>query len=160
MSDLWPDFNKFKIEIEDNHALEILREQAKLLSQKTNGKIKATFAKINYLGNSLKMLQSAMNYVEVNESETKGKKDVNDLYNFVNYKFEIYNSTYKFRVFILKYRPIYPIKIEVDEGIREEFSWFETTKDIINDNDLKETIATIFSSKKLQTIINRIMSSD
>ena len=160
MSDLWPDFNKFNIEIEDNHALEILKEQAKLLSQKTNGKIKATFTKINYLETSLKTLQSVIDCVEVNEGETKGKKDANDLYTFVNYKFEIYNSTYKFRVFTLKYRPIYPIKIEVDEGIREEFSWFGSTEDIKNDDDLKETIASIFSSSKLQTIINRVMASD
>lgn len=47
MSDLWSDLEQFDGKILENHALEILREQARLLFKKTNGKIKATFSKID-----------------------------------------------------------------------------------------------------------------
>lgn len=165
MSDLWPDLEQFDGKILENHALEILREQARLLSKKTNGKIKATFSKIDYMIPTTEILGNALsafaggNKKEIVEDEMKGKKDVNEFYNFNNYKFEIYNETYKFRIFTLKYRPIYPIQIEIDEGIREEKALY-STENIKSDEDLIKIVSSVFSSSKLQMIIKRIMAND
>ena len=159
MNDLWPDFEQFDCTIEDNNAIEILREQARNLSKKTNGKIKATFSKIKRpYSNIVDAVQAISGQMSMEEEELKGKKDANQLYIFVDYKFEIYNETYKFRVFTLKYRPIYPLEIEIDEGIKKECGFWDTRQEVKNDDDLIEIITSIFSSKKLQTIIRRVMT--
>lgn len=165
MSDLWPDLEQFEGEIPENHAIGILREQARLLSKKTNGKIKATFSKIDYTVSTAEILGGALsafadgNKKEIVEDEMKDKKDANDLYNFVNYKFEIYDETYKFRIFTLKYRSIYPIQIEIDDGIRKEKA-LNSPQNIRNDEDLIKIVSSVFSSSKLQMIIKRIMAYD
>ena len=166
MNDLWPDFEQFDRTIEENNAIEILKEQARILSKKTNGKIKATFSKIKRPSYQIAdALQAAisnhmMSMDEEEEDELKGKKDANQLYIFVDYKFEIYNETYKFRVFTLKYRPIYPLEIEIDEGIKKECGFWDSRQEVKNDDDLIEIITSIFSSKKLQTIIRRVMADE
>ncbi|MBD5116781.1 MAG: hypothetical protein HDT48_04610 [Ruminococcaceae bacterium] len=165
MSDLWPDLERFEDKIPENHAIEILREQARLLSKKTNGKIKATFSKIDYAVSTTEILGGALSAIasgskkEVVEEEMKGKKDINEFYNFNNYKFEIYDETYKFRIFTLKYRPIYPIQIEIDEGIRKE-KLLSSPTDIQSDEELIKIVSSVFSSSKLQMIIKRIMAND
>ena len=165
MSDLWPDLELFKEKIPENHAIEILREQARVLYKKTNGKIKATFSKIDYSVSATEILGGALSAFasgdkkEIVEEEMKGKKDANEFYNFNNYKFEIYNETYKFRIFILKYRSIYPIQIEIDEGIRKE-KGLNSPTNIQSDDELIEIVSSVFSSSKLQMIIKRIMVND
>lgn len=164
MADLWPDLEQFDGVIPENHAIEILREQARLLSKKTNGKIKATFSKIDYTVSTTEILGGTLsifanNKREIVEDEMKNKKDVNEFYNFVNYKFEIYNEIYKFRIFTLKYRPIYSIQIEIDEGIRKE-KGFSTVENIQSDEELIRIISLVFSSSKLQMIMKRIMANN
>ena len=92
---------------------------------------------------------------EIIEAELEGKKDFNNLYNFTEYKFEIFNDTYRFRVFVLKYRIVFPIEIEVDEGIKDELK-LSSTELINSDDELKEIVSTVFSSDKLQMIIRRM----
>lgn len=159
MSDLWPDFSNSPVE--KNDAIEILREQARLLEKKTDKKVKATFSKIEYkngaeqLGRIVQHISASISS-EVLEDELAEKKDANELYRIVNYKFEIYNSTYRFRVFTLHYKEFYPFYITIDEGIQNELAF---ASDICIDNNasLKELISSIFSSQKLRTIISRMM---
>ncbi len=153
MCDLWPDFEKFDNISLENHAIDILKEQASLLSDKTNGKVKAIFSEMSKPDLS-SILRDSMKFSIYDDIDKK--EDINKLYTFVDYKFEIYSDVYKFRVFVLKYRPIYPIQIEIDEGIREE-KGYNLTENISNDNELIKIISSVFSSRKLQIIIKKIM---
>ena len=48
MTDLWGTIQLEEEKFSDSKAIEILREQARLLDKKTNGMIKATFSKVEY----------------------------------------------------------------------------------------------------------------
>lgn len=162
MLDLWPDFSNN--EIEANHAVDILREQARLLEKKTNKKVKATFSKVLYSASheSLAILGKAVASMsaqaggEVLEDELSGKQDVNELYKVTNYKFEIYNSSYRFRVFTLHNRAFFPIYMTLDEGIKNELRLLDDIC-IESDGALKEIVASIFSTLKIKTIISKMM---
>ena len=96
---------------------------------------------------------------EIVESELEGKKDLNSIYSFVKYKFEIFNDTYRFRIFILNYRPVFPIEIDVDEGIKDELN-LSSTHRINSDDELRELVTAIFSSTKVQMIIKRMYAQN
>ena len=161
MTDLWGEIPLGKTQNEESKAIEILREQARLLEKKTDSKIKATFSKLKYkidtdrIGQVIRAINGTG--VEIMDSELEGKEDINEIYNFTKYKFEIYNSTYRFRVFILNFRSVFPIEIEVDEGIRDELK-ISSKESINNDEELKELVSNIFSSVKLKKIIGKMYS--
>lgn len=160
MTDLWGNIQLEEEKFSDSKAIEILREQARLLDKKTNGMIKATFSKVEYKKSTSEVIgQTLLSFAgtkeEIVESELEGKEDLNRIYTYTKYKFEIFNDTYRFRVFILEYRPVFPIEIEVDEGIRDELK-LSTIEKINSDDELKELVSSIFSSNKVQMIINRM----
>ena len=166
MADLWGELDIEKKEqgLSDSRAIDILREQARLLENKTNGSVKATFSKINYklsapeiLGRSLISLTGGGTKEEILETELSGKKDLNEIYIFQKYKFEIFNDTYRFRVFILNYRPVFPLELEPDEGIKDELK-LSTTVRINSDEELSNLVSSIFSSNKLKMIISRMIT--
>lgn len=165
MVDLWPDFTEDVIE--KNNAVDILREQARLLEKKTGKKVKATFSKVLYSSSheSLAILGKAVASIatqtggEVLEAELSGKQDVNDFYKITNYKFEIFNSSYRFRVFTLHNRTFFPIYITLDEGIKNELH-FNDDVCIDNDSMLKDIIGSVFSTLKMKTIISKMMADD
>ena len=162
MVDLWPDF--LADEVETNDSVEILREQARLLEKKTNKKVKATFSKVLYssdlqqfdtVGKAIARL-TAQTGGEVLEEELSGKKDVNDLYKIINYKFEIFNASYRFRVFTLHNQIFFPIYITLDEGIKDELH-FSDDICIESNAELKEIVSSVFSTQKIKTIISKMM---
>lgn len=162
MNDLWPDFSPEALE--ENQAIEILREQARILEKKTNRKVKATFSKIEYSNsfNNLKEIAQQMQRnldegKELLEEELDGKKDAKEFYKTTEYKFEIYNETYRFRVFVLYNRTIFPIEIEIDEDIRANINEYSRRLLIDNNAQLKENLSSIFSSKKVMTVIVEMM---
>lgn len=169
MTDLWPNFSL--AETEENRSIEILRSQARLLEKKTSGKVKATFSKISYKPDSLSdsgLLAEALvsmasivgeKKVEVLDDELTGKTDANELYNFQSYKFEIYNEQYRFRVFVLRNRIVFPIQLDVDEGIRSELH-LPTDINIQSNSELKEIVSNIFASHKLGTIVMQMMTEN
>lgn len=95
--------------------------------------------------------------VEVLDDELTGKTDANELYNFQPYKFEIYNEQYRFRVFVLRNRMMFPIQLDVDEGIRSELH-LPTDIKIQSNSDLSEVVSDIFASHKLGTIVAQMMA--
>lgn len=160
---LWPNF--LTETVEENNSLEILKTQAKQLSKQTKGIVRATFSKINYnskYSNVLKTLEKFSSEglsTELSDDDLKDKKDANELYKTAKYKFEIYNENYKFRLFVINYRLEYPITIEIDEDIKNELKLEHTPVKgtIDNDNELKELLSNIFNSKKVRTIIVRMI---
>ena len=165
MKDLWPDFSNGS-KSEESQAVELLRAQAKTLSQKTEGKVKASFSKVNYKSVPLTSIQKIAAILptgrvleeEVDE-ELQNKKDFNDLYQPTKYKFEIYNTTYRFRVFTLSNSMFFPISFEIDEGFLEEISMFGNKNpiEVSNNAELEDLVKNVFSSKKVRTIVSRMM---
>lgn len=161
--DLWDDFDLGEETFEENKAVEIIRQQAKLLEKKTQGYVKASFKKIDYKTSTKEVLSkiteviSGVPSIEMPDSDLQDKKDVRDWYANVKYKFEIYSDTYHFRVFTLNNREMFPISMNLDEGIKEEFLNLNVEK--INSNDeLRSVLTSIFSSTKLKKIITRLVN--
>ena len=160
MSDLWPELET--ISLETNNTVTILREQAKIIDKKSNGAIKASFSKIKYKKNGLAELTkvaNAMYGVTVafqEDDELKDKTDINTLYRLEAYKFEIYSNTYKFRIFTIENRTVFPVYINIDEGIRTEIDRRER-EEIKSNKELEEVVSAVFHSSKIKTIISRMM---
>ncbi|MBO5569382.1 MAG: hypothetical protein J6A79_10695 [Clostridia bacterium] len=162
MTDLWPEIQPKTIE--ENNSVGILREQAKIISKKTEGKIKGTFSKVTYKKNGLTELSRAMSALplsgnlveEDDDKELKGKTDANKLYDLERYKFEIYSDKYRFRIFTLDNRSVFPVYINIDEGICEELE-FDRREEIASNRELEDMVSSVFNSKKLQTIISRML---
>lgn len=162
MTDLWPEIQPKTIE--ENNSVGILREQAKIISKKTEGKIKGTFSKVTYKKNGLTELSRAMSALplsgnlveEDDDKELKGKTDANKLYDLERYKFEIYSDKYRFRIFTLDNRSVFPVYINIDEGICEELE-FDRREEIASNRELEDMVSSVINSKKLQTIISRML---
>ena len=161
MTDLWPDFNVKEQDTENS--IKMLKNQASILGKKTNGLVKATFSKIVYSNPVTKAAAGLAKFTaeleygrEIIEDELEGKKDGNLLFQKNSYKFEIYNDTYRFRVFTLECNPIYPITIRADEGICNEIN-IDADQIIENETDLTDIITSIFASDKLSYIVRSMI---
>lgn len=162
MNDFWPDFDMN--EQDTQGAIKMLRAHALSLKSKTNGVVKATFSKIEYNTRSLEVAAGIGKAIaeqmtvgsEILEEELKDKKDGNALFQTETYKFEIYNNTYRFRVFTLECKPVYPISIRVDEGIRNEMN-LNAVYCLEDENELIDVVRGIFGSQKLRYIINSML---
>lgn len=164
--DLWGDVLDKTKNAED--ILPFIKEQAKLLGKKTNQKVLAKFEKIKYTykGNNsaitmittLSASISAMHGLKnekVEIDDNKNLENASKLFQTADYKFEIYNEHYKFRLFTLKFRSIYPIEIDVEYGILEETSLTIETKE-----ELESKLTEIFNSPKVKFIISKMLEMD
>ena len=167
MKDLIGNFFDEKVELEDNRAVDILQEQARLIGKKSKGIIKGSFAKIEYTQNlegakkALSAVVDVMSAMQINEKEVvdeklKSKSDINNIYQYVSYRFEIYNDTYKFRLLTLRNREVFPIELIIDEGIVKELKLNNPIK-IDSNSQLEEIFTSIFSSIKLKQIMTKMM---
>lgn len=154
--------------VEENLTYDILQEQARLIKNKTNGLIKCTFSLIEHKSSALMpfeaisnlsetLAKSGISQEEILDDELVGKKDINSLTREHIYKFELYNDNYRFRIFKFKYSELFPVYMCVDEGIREELNLPKEIK-IDSNQDLKNVFIKIFKSKKLSSIITKMMN--
>lgn len=161
MTDLWPDFSVDKKDT--NEAISFLKRQASSLGKRTGDIVKATFSKIEYKNPMSVLAEGVMKAAEkmekgseIIEDELIDKKDGSILFQKSRYKFEIYNDTYHFRVFILECDPIYPITIRADEGIQYEVG-LDPEHILENEEELKNVVERIFHSEKLGYIVRSMM---
>lgn len=152
-------------------ALSLIKEQSALLETKTNGKVKADFSPIHYQykQDSIAMVQGLLGTVaalsritpskeEVYEyDERRDLEDASKLYEQCSYKFEIYSNKYKYRLFTLDYKSVYPLSIEIEFGILDDKAITKTIKSI---GDLKNVLSTIFASNKVKFIIQKMIELD
>lgn len=169
--DLWGKVTETKGSASE--VLSIIKNQAALLEEKTNGKVKADFTKVRY---EFRSKQSYMATVRdllttmsvlvgpavaseelVEVDERKDLEDANSLYEHGKFKFEIYSSKYRFRVFFVEYSSVFPIKIEVEYGILEDKIVKSTIKSV---DELVSILRSIFNSNKLKFIIQEMMKAD
>ncbi len=166
MESLWPKFENSIIE--ENNSIKILRSQAKAIKAETDGSVNATFSKMNYrsgpastikaFGQMMSSMSSPL-YEEILDDELKDKADVNKLYAITKYKFEIYNSEYRFRLFILNYREMFPVSLNVDEGILEDIT-YKNEDPITSNNELENTLKSIFSSSKVRAVVTKMLQNN
>lgn len=165
MTDLWPDF--LKIETDENRAVDILRTQARVLEQKTKGKVKASCSKIKYRTDSMTsmaatvaqaMAATCLMEEEVPDDKRIDIKDANELFSITRYKFEVYNDTYRFRVFVLNNRIVFPITIDLDAGIKAEIK-YDSEASINSNDEFESTLKMIFASSKLKSVIIRMLQT-
>lgn len=154
-----------------NNIVEIMKQQAKYLKENTNGKVSGKFSRIRDITAGLEAFSAVLvNGISENE-EIKDLEDANKLYKDLRYGFEIYNTTYKFRVFEMRLSPLYPVTTAIDEGIAEDTLQAlqndciekETTSNqfvIRSDDELISFLRIIFSSKKVRYILYRLQSND
>lgn len=163
MENLWPEISETPIE--KNETISILREQARLIKHVTGNKICGTFSRMNYKANTTdtvnflgEVIASMAGHVQEEqlEIELADKTDANVFYDRTKYKFEIYNADYRFRLFVFNYSDIFPVSLDIDSGILNEIEYMNN--DPINSNgELKKVLREVFASKKVITIINRMM---
>lgn len=154
--------------VEENLTYDILQEQARLIKTKTNGLIKCTFSLIERKSPSpgaivavsvfsKALAKSGISQEEILDDELEGKEDINSLTKERIYKFELHNDNYRFRIFTFRYCELFPVYMCVDEGIREELSLPKEIR-IDSNQDLKDAFGRIFKSKKLLSIITKMMN--
>ena len=163
MESLWPDFEENIIE--QNRSLQILKEQAREIKKKTNGKVNATFSKMEYrpgptnriaeVGQMLSAFSSST-YEEILDKELESKIDVNTLYRNIDYKFELYNDEYRFRLFVFHYSEMFPVSLKVDGGILEDVPYNNGTP-ISSNDELESVLREIFSSKKVRSVVGKML---
>ena len=163
MESLWPNFSEQSIE--QNDSIQILRAQAKDVKDKTNGIVKATFSKMEYrpgptnkLAGVGQMLSafSSPTYEEILDKELESKVDVNILYKNIDYKFELYNDEYRFRLFVLHYREMFPVSLKVDGGILEDVP-YDNEAPISSNDELESILREIFSSKIVRSVVVKML---
>lgn len=149
--------------------VEIMKQQAQYLNEETNGKVLGKFSKIKNVMAHIAGLAAALSTEISDDTEINKLSDANALYRSQWYGFEIYNKTYKFRIFEMNLSPLYPISLMFDEGIledtRENLSYctekgsVDTTFIIKSDDNLLEFLKIIFSSKKVKYILYRLQQA-
>lgn len=173
---LWPD------PIENQHASTanistIMKQQATYLKEMTQGKAFLRFAHIKKV-EPFSMAVSAMTSISaitklqasdeyIGNSSINELKDANELYSQKRFGCEIYNRSYRFRLFEMDLPPLYPIDICVDEGIASDISkqypeeaYDQGTLQVNNDDEFIKLLRFIFSSKKVSYILTRLMETN
>ena len=152
-----------------DNIIDIIRQQGQYLKDSTKGKIFGRFAKIKKVSPlaTMGVVLTAFSPREVLQNDDSNELiDANELYSNQKYGFEIYNSTYKFRVFEMVISPVYPVQIIIDEGIanniEEEIPMYASKGNAANhyainsDNDLLGCLKLVFSSKKVRYLLFKL----
>lgn len=147
----------------------IMKAQCTYLKDGTQNKVSGKFCKIkkiNPLSTMAHVLSSIAPHEVLQNDDTANLKDANELYKNQKYGFEIYNTTYKFRIFEMLIEPTYPIHMIIDEGVVSniendilhcaEKGTYENCYLIDSDNTLLECLKLIFSCKKVKFILYKM----
>ena len=108
----------------------IMEAQAKYLFTYTQGKVFAVFDEmkidgslsdnISVMSNAMKVISGVVGFQQkVSKTSADELLDANSMYFDKRYGFEICTDKYRFRLFELRMKPIYPIEIIIDAGICE-----------------------------------------
>ena len=108
----------------------LMEAQAKYLFTYTQGKVFAVFDEmkidgslsdnISVMSNAMKVISGVVGFQQkVSKTSADELLDANSMYFDKRYGFEICTEKYRFRLFELRMKPIYPIEIIIDAGICE-----------------------------------------
>ena len=74
------------------------------------------------------------------------------------YGFEIFNEEYKFRIFEISISLEYPVVIILDEGVADYMDIGSNEINIESDEHLKQVLKEIFTSKKVKSILAKLLT--
>lgn len=145
----------------------ICHAQINNLKKNTGDKIKGTFARVNNPYAAMtKVAKTLASSEKLEDSESSAVKDANDLYDDPVYGFEIFNQTYRFRIFDIRLAPVYPVKIHLDEGVQNDIEdeiYEYKNQDRIygysanNDDEFIEILKAALNSKKVKYIRDQLL---
>lgn len=162
--------------------IDFFTEQGKNLTDASGGKITGVFAKTSEVNDALSTtydisgaveavanLATAANLEPIQKLPKLDLRDADDMYKEHDYCFEIRSDAYRFRLFELRFGPLYPATMRVDDGVYSDLakssSRFAPTKEgkpclltIRDDDDLDNVFLSLLKSKKLNYICNRLMA--
>lgn len=151
-------------------------KQGKKLSEASSGKITGVFAETSKVNDALSTtcdfpgaVEAVVSFVEMRKAPELGLLDADEMYDTKDYCFEIRSDTYRFRLLTLRFGPLYPVTMRVDDGVYKDLSRpsgrFSLTKDgkprqlsIKDDEDLDAVFRMLLGSRKLNYICNRLMA--
>ncbi|WP_195534741.1 hypothetical protein [Collinsella aerofaciens] len=154
-------------------------EQAKLLSQASDGKVKGLFSQTSEINITLsptlealsamsKVFQDVASASALDQTPKVDLMNADDLYKKNSYCFEIRSDRYRFRVFTIEFDPSYPVVMSIDRGVcndlekihdRYKFKEAEPCNVTIQDDeDLDRVFNQLLKSEKLVYICNRLMN--
>lgn len=154
-------------------------EQAKLLSQASDGKVKGLFSQTSEINITLsptlealsamsKVFQDVASASALDQTPKVDLMNADDLYKKNSYCFEIRSDRYRFRVFTIEFDPSYPAVMSIDRGVcndlekihdRYKFKEAEPCNVTIQDDeDLDRVFNQLLKSEKLVYICNRLMN--
>lgn len=166
-----------------DNIINIMNEQIEYLQELTNKKVRGKYGIIEYLENikNIGKLLNQMNlqkipFGTINEDDSDREylnddyndlEDANTLYDNHRYAFEIYNHTYKYRLFEVLLSPVYPICLNVEEGILDDETksklhgitkFLEKENNVIIESEDKyvQCLKIIFNSRKVRYIIEKL----
>lgn len=160
---LWPtEIEEIKV---DNTTYDILKEQAEFISKQTDGKVKCIFEKIKYNTPDMSNFGKIISQVSVksigSEVVDDGFSEKTNVKDYINpnkgkYKFELYNDTYRYRLFTYSYSIYFPNILELDDGICEELKMHQSVE--INSNEELETyLKKVFASINVRTALQKMI---
>ena len=168
MPNLWDDWTLEQSQkVEESNAVALFREQARLLGIRTKNQVKASFAKtgkikipegIETFAEGAKALVNAV--IKIDEDNIlEDREDIGLQYVATGYRFEIYNNDYRFRVFELIDKILFPITIICDSDIADQIG--KDVKILIGSNQELERVAKeILNSPKVKSVINRMIENE
>lgn len=152
--------NEIKLTEEDidKDSITILKKITRELQKKYKKNFKLTFSKSYYKNNYV--IWNAIEKNLINITDQENKIDNNQYYidYYDEYKFEIYNENFKYRLFRYYHASNYPDLIKLDGGISEEINCNDII--VINNNkELIEYLKLILSNNKLHAIEQFLLNS-
>lgn len=144
-----------------------LEKQANLLSDATHGHVRAEYHPVEskYVRSFTSGLSQFGKTVSSFVDESK-YEDAGMLYETKFYAFDIYGRNYRFRLFSLDCKPIFPVKLRIDEGVYKDASsrieqitggsWSDAVS-IQSFKMLQEVFECILTSNKLKYLLRRLM---
>lgn len=154
-------------------------EQARMLSEASDSKVKGVFSNtfdvnrslsplLDFAENASAIVSKVSDASIIYRTPESNLEDASKLYNKIDYCFEIRSDRYRFRVFTVVVGPQYPVVMIVDQGVYRDlaknnnrFKYDESKPcniTINDDDDLEHVFAQLLRSEKLIYICNRLMN--
>ena len=148
----------------------LLQEQCDNLSKSTGGRVSAQFAPMEEaISESLRIVARSMAIAGsvVRPGWDDDRDNANELYSPVKYAFDIKSDAYRFRLFELMLKPVYPITVTFDEGVFSEArdrlasisraggDGFEVR--VEDDDGLMRCVGIAVDTKKVRYILQRLL---
>lgn len=177
-NNLWANVVKSDGDYEDtSKVIPFFRGQANDLGEMTGGKVTALFDATEKLINpssvgailSSALASSGLASSSFLDDASRPLDDANSLYFENHYAFEIRSNRYRFRLFSLTVRPLFPVEMRVDEGVLDDVEDLlrgvaeredgTTNITIHSFSDMTRCFEVLLGSKKLGYLVRSLMTS-